>query len=258
MGDVRPSDRTIADIAGRNQGWYSEDIHRRTEPDASERYITAHVRRLEAVRRATGGIERMEGGMFAVGDGYLDKAAQYERQRTLETPVSVEVLSQRPVTDLVRRQAYTWLDQQLMEEKHIDLSETGFGGEIRDALHKRLSWLETEGLVRDRANGTFTYPSDLKSVLSRREIEAEGRRLSDKFGMSYGHVSEYERFDGTLKGKAELSSGNFAIIERSHDFVLVPWRDTLEKQIGKELSGVMRGRDIDWSFGRSRGLDIGM
>jgi len=258
IGEVRPSDRTIADIAGRNHGWYSEEIHRRTEPDASDRYITAHVRRLEAVRRTTGGIERREGGLFAVGDGYLAKATQYERQRTLETPVSVEVLSRQPVKDLVRRQAYTWLDQQLIEEKRMDLSETGFGREIREALHKRLGWLETEGLVRDRANGTFTYSSGLKSVLSGREIEAEGRRLSGKLGIPCGHVSEYERFHGTLKGKAELSSGNFAIIERSHDFVLVPWRDTLEKQIGKELSGVIRGRDIDWSFGRSRGLDIGM
>lgn len=86
-GDARSSDRTIADIAGRNQGYYSEDIHRRTQPDANERYISAHVRRLEAVRRAVGGIERMDGGLFVVGDDYLDKATRYEQQKTLEAPV---------------------------------------------------------------------------------------------------------------------------------------------------------------------------
>jgi hypothetical protein len=89
-------------------------------------------------------------------------------------------------------------------------------------------------------------------------VEGEGRRLSSQYGKPFGHVSDYERFDGTLKGKADLTSGSYAIVERAHDFVLVPWRDTLEKQLGKQISGVMRGRDIDWSFGRSRGLDIGM
>ncbi|MCA1934774.1 MAG: DUF3363 domain-containing protein, partial [Asticcacaulis sp.] len=73
----------------------------------------------------------------------------------------------------------------------------------------------------------------------------------------FGRVVEYERFEGTLTGKAELSSGTFAIVERAQDFVLVPWRDTLEKQIGREIGGVMHGRDIDWSFGITKSLGIG-
>jgi type IV secretory pathway VirD2 relaxase len=258
MGDARPSDRTVADIVGRNQGYYSEDIHRRMQPDASDRYITAHVRRLEAVRRAMGGIERMDGGVFAVGDTYLEKAMRYEQQKTLDAPVSIEVLSPQPVKDLTGRQAYTWLDQQLIEGQTVELSQRGFGEEMQDALRRRYRWLQSEGLVQDQGDGTFTHDANLKSILTGREVETEGRRLSSRYGLPFGQVGDYEPFHGTLKGKADLTSGSYAIVERAHDFVLVPWRDTLEKQLGKEISGVMRGRDIDWSFGRSRGLDIGM
>ena len=258
IGDARASDRTIADIAGRNQGYYSADIHRRMQPDANERYITAHVRRLEAVRRATGGIERLDGGLFVVGNTYLDKALRFEQQRALDAPVSVEVLSPQPVKDLIRRQAYTWLDQQLIEDQKNELSQRGFGEDVHEALRRRYRWLQTEGLVQERGDGTFTYDTHLKSVLTGREVAAEGQRLSARHGIPFGKVSDHEPFHGTLKGKADLTSGAFAIVERSHDFVLVPWRDTLTKQIGKEISGIMRGRDIDWTFGRSRGLDLGM
>ena len=257
VGTLRPSDRTIADIAGRNFGYYSEDIHRRTQPDASDRYISAHVRRLEAVRRGVGGIERLDGGVFILGKTYPEKALRFEQQKILELPVSVEVLSHRPLTQLISRQAYTWLDQQLLEPPALALSHRGFGDEVRTALQGRYRWLEAEGLVQGEGDGAFTFNTNLKTVLTNREVNAEGRRLSAQSGVPFGRVVEYERFEGTLTGKAELSSGTFAIVERAHDFVLVPWRDTLEKQIGREIGGVMHGRDIDWSFGITKSLGIG-
>ena len=256
--DVRPADRTIADIAGRSQGYYSEDIHRHAQPDASDRYIAAHVRRLEAVRRTMGGIERLDGGIFVVGDNYLDKASRYEQKRALEAPASVEVLSPQPVKDLIRRQAYTWLDQQLIEDQRIELSQRGFGDEVQDALHSRYRFLKSEGLVQEHGNDTFTHDPNMKSILTGREVDAEGRTLSSRYGMPFGQVREHVPFEGTLKGKAELTSGSFAVVDCGHEFVLVPWRDALSKQVGKEISGVMRDRDIDWSFGRSRDLGIGM
>jgi hypothetical protein len=35
------------------------------------------------------------------------------------------------------------------------------------------------------------------------------------------------------------------------------WRRELGDQIGREVSAVARGRDIDWTIGRDRGLEIG-
>jgi hypothetical protein len=40
--------------------------------------------------------------------------------------------------------------------------------------------------------------------------------------------------------RVDLESGSFAMVERSRDFTLVPWRDVLERNIGKAASGIMR------------------
>jgi hypothetical protein len=47
------------------------------------------------------------------------------------------------------------------------------------------------------------------------------------------------------------------MMEDGLGFQLVPWQPILEKQIGKHISGVMRYTgDIDWDFGRKRGLGL--
>jgi hypothetical protein len=33
----------------------------------------------------------------------------------------------------------------------------------------------------------------------------------------------------------------------------VPWRDVLEKQIGKQVGGIMRDSGVSWAIGRGRG-----
>ncbi len=47
-------DRNVADIATAHGGRYSVDIHLRHDPTATQSFAEAHVRRLEAIRRATG------------------------------------------------------------------------------------------------------------------------------------------------------------------------------------------------------------
>ena len=49
----------------------------------------------------------------------------------------------------------------------------------------------------------------------------------------------------------------FAMIDDGLSFQLVPWTPSLDRQIGKHISGVMRaGGGVDWSFGRGRGLGL--
>ncbi|WP_390908871.1 DUF3363 domain-containing protein [Paracoccus broussonetiae] len=50
----------------------------------------------------------------------------------------------------------------------------------------------------------------------------------------------------------ELVGGGFALIKRSRDFTLMPRRPVLERQVGKSVSGLMRGDGISWSIGRGR------
>ena len=52
--------------------------------------------------------------------------------------------------------------------------------------------------------------------------------------------------------RVDLEGGSYALVERSRDFTLVPWRDVLERNIGKAASGIMRTDGISWQFGRGR------
>jgi hypothetical protein len=56
----------------------------------------------------------------------------------------------------------------------------------------------------------------------------------------------------------EVGDTKFALVERSRDFTLVPWRPALEKQIGQTIGGIMRNDgNISWRIGRDRGPQIG-
>jgi hypothetical protein len=50
-----------------------------------------------------------------------------------------------------------------------------------------------------------------------------------------------------------LNSGRFALIERSHDFALVPWRPVLERVLDRMVTGSVGGEGISWSIGIKRG-----
>jgi hypothetical protein len=51
-----------------------------------------------------------------------------------------------------------------------------------------------------------------------------------------------------------LNSGRFALIERTQEFSLVPWRPVLERARGQSVTGVVGGEGISWSVGIKRGL----
>ena len=61
---------------------------------------------------------------------------------------------------------------------------------------------------------------------------------------------------GIYRRRVDLASGRFALIEDDHQFLLVPWRPIVDRQLGREVSGVLRGGSISWNLGRERGLGI--
>uniref|UniRef100_UPI000E5B4A05 DUF3363 domain-containing protein n=1 Tax=Salmonella enterica TaxID=28901 RepID=UPI000E5B4A05 len=52
-----------------------------------------------------------------------------------------------------------------------------------------------------------------------------------------------------------LSSGKFAVVEKSHEFTLVPWRPNIDRQLGREVMGIVQGGSVSWQLGRQRGLE---
>jgi hypothetical protein len=74
--------------------------------------------------------------------------------------------------------------------------------------------------------------------------------VSDLGGQREDHVEVSHRQQ--VKRHVDLAQGRFALIEKSREFTLVPWRDVLEKQIGKQVGGIMRESGVSWTIGRGR------
>ena len=50
--------------------------------------------------------------------------------------------------------------------------------------------------------------------------------------------------------------GRFAMIDEGLGFCLVPWTPTLERQVGRQVTGVATALGVDWSVGRKRGMEL--
>ncbi len=74
-------------------------------------------------------------------------------------------------------------------------------------------------------------------------------------GLSFCAATVGETVTGKLTGTMQLSSGKFAVVEQSHEFTLVPWRPIIDRQLGREVSGIVQGGSVSWQLGRQRGLE---
>lgn len=252
--EPREVDQTIARVAARHRGVYSADLHRAFDPRASHEYVASHVRRLEALRRA-GHVERRQDGSWQVGTDYLDRAARHEAANRSRTPVRVTVLSWQALEELPTALGATWLDRQLVSKDRETLAPSGFGAAVEEALDRRRRWLVAEGLAR-QDQGRTAYARNLLDTLQRRELAHVGTALAAEIGAGYAEIGKGEEVHGTYRRALNLSSGRFALIERAHDFTLVPWRPVLERAKGQTVIGIAGGEGMSWSIGKKRGLSL--
>jgi hypothetical protein len=83
-------------------------------------------------------------------------------------------------------------------------------------------------------------------------------QLSRELGLGFVQAEHGAPIDGTYRRSVQIGTTRMALIESSREFTLVPWRPVLERQIGREVSGIMRGSDVSWTFGRQRsGPEVG-
>ena len=256
--DVRAVDRTIVAVAAAGGGKYDVDFHLKHDRNATEDFAEAHVRRLEAIRRATGKPERHPSGTWIIAPDHLDTVLTYEQARQRAEPYRVQVLSPVPIEKLVHAHAETWLDRELTTPERSALAPTGFGGEVREALRLRKQWLIEQGLASQQ-DEEVVYRRNLLRMLREREVRAVAGQLSGELGLRFVEAKPNQSVEGTFKRSLDLTSGKYALIEKARDFTLVPWRPELEKYVGRSVSGLMReSGSISLSLGRSRGPSIGM
>ena len=170
--------------------------------------------------------------------------------------VALAVLSDMPLEAQVHAGGATWLDRQLLARESDALGSGGFGREVREAMGARIGHLAGEGLAR-RQGQRVIFVRDLLDTLRRRELETTAARIGLSAGLPYHPTKEGEAVAGVYRQRINLASGRFAMIDDGLGFSLVPWSPSLERHIGRHVSGIAQASRIDWSFGRARGLAIG-
>jgi uncharacterized protein DUF3363 len=206
------------------------------------------VRRLEALRRGKAGVEREVDGTWKIAPDHVARALEYERARAEREPVRVDILSTLRLDEMPHHNGITYLDEDASLAQSGRLGG-GFGAKIAEALRQRQQWLIEQGLAQ-RPN--------MLETLRARELQRVARQLSGELGLGYAEAAPGDPIEGIYRRPVQVGSARMALIENSREFTLVPWRPVLERRIGREVSGVMRGRDVSWTFGRERsGPEIG-
>ena len=150
----------------------------------------------------------------------------------------------------------TWLDHRLVEPEPVPLAMGGFGREVRDAMTARAEHLASEGLAH-RQGQRIILQRDLLATLRQRELNAAGAKLSGDTGLPYTPATAGDTVAGVYRQRLTLTSGRFAMIDDGLGFQLVPWSPSLEKQLGRHVTGVAKdGGGIEWGLGRKRELGL--
>jgi type IV secretory pathway VirD2 relaxase len=248
---VRQADRTIAAVAAASGGQYDVDLHLKHDPSATETFAETHVRRLEAMRRTMRSVERDPSGTWRIAPDHLERVEKYEARLIRDQPVSVTLLSTLSLDQQVGTDAAVWLDRDQTSPSPIPIRDAGFGGEVAKVQRQRQIWLIAQGLANDR-DGQITYDANLIATLQRRELVRVAGQLSRELDLPFAESPNGAKVSGILKRPIDLASGKFALIEKSREFTLVPWAKVLERQIGKEVSGIDREGGMNWTIGRQR------
>lgn len=254
-GEPRAADRTVAARVG-TDGLYRPDHHlaearRDARPgDDPDGFVGAHVRRLEALRRA-GMVERLGHGAWRVSADFLDRTAAFEAERS--GGATVELRSHLAVGRQTRAIGATWLDRSLIEGTAT--APTGFGAEVRSALDERRAFLVEEGLATRQGQRTV-LARDLLSRLRDREVAQVGRTLATEARLEHRAVKDGDSVRGVYRRSVMLASGRFAMLDDGVGFSLVPWKPVLDQRLGQTVSGVVRGETVSWDLSRQRGTGV--
>lgn len=254
--EVRAPDRTIVALAV--DGVYRTDHHLavaqgQATPDRDPReVVAAHVRRLEALRRA-GIVEREAEGVWRVPGDLAERGRQYDAQR-LGGGVAVELKSHLPIERQTRVIGATWLDQQLIGGGK-GLGEKGFGAEVKDALRERANFLAEQGLAEQRGQ-RVVLARNLLATLRGRELAQAAKDIAAETGLEHRPVAEEQRVAGIYRRSVMLASGRYAMLDDGMGFSLVPWRAVIEQRLGQQLAATVCGGRVSWEVGRQRGPQL--
>jgi hypothetical protein len=185
-----PSDRTIAAIA--EDGIYRPSRHLeqakfegRVPGGDYEGYVDAHVRRLEALRRA-GIAERIDADQWRIPEDFESRATAYDAGRNRQA--SIRVVSTFDLEKQIGADGATWLDRRLVTPDASDLTPAGFGQQVREAMDQRREHHIAQGDATRQQNGRILYRRNLLANLREREVARVGAEMASSKACRSGRL----------------------------------------------------------------------
>ena len=185
-----------------------------------------------------------KGMIVAIENGASDGG---DKQRT-----RLRILSYLNLEKLAGAEGATWLDKELIGKSPERLGQTGFGSEVNTAINRRRQWLVGQGLGIVDSSYAFQPQPRMLEQLRRRDLRQAGQALAKELGLSNVHVVEGERIDGTFSRSVNLASDKYAVVQKSKEFTLVPWRPEMEQFRGRALYGTASSQGINWEWNTSK------
>jgi type IV secretory pathway VirD2 relaxase len=176
-----------------------------------------------------------------------------DKQRT-----RLRILSYLNLEKLVDAEGATWLDKELLGKSQEKLAQAGFGSNVAAAIALRRQWLVTQGLGTIDSTNMFQPQPRMLEQLRQRDLRQASQILSNELGLTHTYLVEGEKIAGTFNRSVNLASGKYAMIQKSKEFTLVPWRPELEQFRGKPLSGTAGSQGINWDWNAKRGQGLGI
>ena len=254
--DIRAADKVIVALA--TDGLYRTDHHlaiaqgQAKEDRDPREVVAAHVRRLEALRRA-GIVEQVAEGLWKVPGDLPEQGRKYDAQRL--GGVAVELKSHLPIERQARVIGATWLDQQLIGGGK-GLGDLGFSAEVKQAMQQRAYLLVEQGLAERRGQRVI-LARNLLGTLRNRELAQAAKDMAAETGLEHCPVADGQRVAGIYRRSVMLASGRYAMLDDGKTFSLVPWKPVIERRLGQQLAATVRGGGVSWEIGRQRGMSIG-
>ena len=172
----------------------------------------------------------------------------YEAERAKRLPTPLQRDNRLTLTQMETARGATWLDRALVEEKLTGLADDN---PVKASAVKRIEMLKASGLEIGKDG---KLPTNTLSRLKAMDLKEAGENLSKSLGKPYVTAQARGHIDGTYLQTIDRPSGKFAIIERSREFTLVPWRPVMERRLGQSISGSIGAGGISWDVTGRRGL----
>lgn len=242
----RKIDHSIAEFAESHDGIYSEARHATEGGNVSPAYARAHIRRLEALGK-TKLVTRHQDGTWHIPKDYLERASGYEADKAARMPTQVDRRSTQTLSQMEAARGVTWLDERLVEHGPEGITDKT----IHATILKRQATLKKLGFTFGH-NGHL--PATAIDQLRDMDLSSASKAVSEAYGKPYMPLGDTRQVEGVFQDTIERPSGKFAVIERSRDFTLVPWRPVMERSRGRSISGRVSAGGISWDVTVQRGL----